>query len=245
MSDPEEPRWHLGPLSLDALRGLIFINLCVWILWLIAQSAARTNSDMLEFMMLNFMAWPTRVFAHWQFHTLLTSAFSQQAFWHLFYNMLALWFLGEIVQQYLGQRNLIVLYLVCGVVGSLAQVCVELLMGSAIPGLGASGAVMGIAVVAAFIEPHRMFYIYGIIPINLWLMVVIYIGLDLSGALSNNDHVAHAAHLGGALMGYLFWRFDLYLFQMRRGVAPGPSGLSNWWRSAEVGARSRAFHPPK
>src|ERR1700709_856446 len=96
MSDPEEHRWHLGPLSLDALRGLIFINVCVWILWQVAIGTGRSEYELLDFMQFNFMAWPTRVFAHWQLHTLLTSAFSQQAFWHLFYNMLALWFLGEI-----------------------------------------------------------------------------------------------------------------------------------------------------
>jgi hypothetical protein len=149
---------------------------------------------------------------------------------HLLYNMVALWFLGEIVQQYLGQRNLIVLYLACGLAGSLAQVGLDVSRHSAIPCLGASGAVMGIAVVAAFIEPNRIFNLYIVfipIQIKLWLMVALYVAMDLSGALSPGDRIGHGAHLGGALAGFLFYRFDLHLFQMRRSYR---AGLGSWFR---------------
>src|SRR5215207_3678431 len=68
-------------------------------------------------------------------------------------------------------------------------------------GIGASVSVMAVLVVFAFHYPHQQVLLFGIIPMPVWLLVVLYIGFDLSGALGamGNLGIGHLAHLGGAL----------------------------------------------
>ena len=83
--------------------------------------------------------------------------------------------------------------------------------------VGASGAIMALVVLYALWYPRRTILIYGLIPVEMWLLATIYIGGDLlrlfnatrGGGESDMSRVAFAAHLGGAAYGYLYKRFDL------------------------------------
>ena len=76
--------------------------------------------------------------------------------------------------------------------------------------LGASGAVFGCLVAFGYLFPNTKIYIYFFIPLKAKWFVLLYAGFELSMAISNSagDNVAHVAHLGGALVGFLlvyFW----------------------------------------
>lgn len=137
--------------------------------------------------------------------TLLTSEFSQYSATHLLFNMLALYVFGRPVGHLLGARGLLHLYLAGAIVASLGHVLFGLFTGSPTPALGASGAVMALGVVFAALFPRVKLLIMGIIPVPAAVALGLYILFDLFGLASSAGGVAHAAHLGGAAYGLLYW----------------------------------------
>jgi membrane associated rhomboid family serine protease len=113
-----------------------------------------------------------------------------------------------------GDALFVHLYVVGALLASVGHVAYGLVSGSPAPALGASGAVMTVAVVYAALFPRRTLMINFFIPVPAVLAVAGYVLLDLFGMLGGNkDGVAHAAHLGGAVYGFLFW-----LLWLRRRV---------------------------
>jgi membrane associated rhomboid family serine protease len=89
---------------------------------------------------------------------------------------------------------------------AIAHLAVQYFMGSGAPAVGASGAVMGIFVAFGYLFPNTELMIIPIpIPIKAKWVVLVYIAIDLFGGLGNiaGDNIAHFAHLGGALTGFL------------------------------------------
>ena len=77
------------------------------------------------------------------------------------------------------------------------------------PTVGASGAVFGILLAFGMLFPNTLLYIYFAIPIKAKYFVMIYGALELYSGISNNpaDNVAHFAHLGGMLFGYIVLKY--------------------------------------
>ena len=77
--------------------------------------------------------------------------------------------------------------------------------------MGASGAILGIVVVFTLFYPNRTFHLLGVLPIPMWVLCVFFIVGDILGAIGRDptNNVAHIAHLTGALVGYLYRRYDL------------------------------------
>lgn len=178
------------------------INVLVYVLW---QLAFRQGDVARDLMADNFLVslQAVRAGAVW---TLLTSIFSHIDPMHLFANMLALWVFGVPVQQRIGAGAFVHLYLVGGLLASLGHVAYGLATGSGAPALGASGSVMAIAVVYAALYPKRVLLLNFFIPVPAALAVLGYILLDVFGVLGGlSDNVAHAAHLGGAAYGLVYY----------------------------------------
>jgi membrane associated rhomboid family serine protease len=189
---------------------LIALNVVVFLLWLVAS--ASTSRGFFEFMTANFMV-SVETLAGFRAWALVTYAFSHIDVLHIFFNMLFLWVFGRLVEERYGPRNLTFLYLVAGIAAAALYLLVEVSRQVDIPMLGASGSVMGFTVVAAFLHPNLPIYIWGILPIKLKWLAILFIVIDVAGmANQGGDPVAHSAHLGGALMGLLFYKFDLRLF---------------------------------
>ncbi len=162
----------------------------------------------------------------WQ---LLTAAFFHVDPIHILINMWILWMFGREVESYYGSRDFAALYLVAAVVGTLSWAGVEALSGQNNGEmLGASGAVTAVFVVYALFHPHRQVLLFFVLPMQIWLLLTIFLVLDalmllqqLSGGASSG--VAFAAHLGGAGFGYLFKTYDLRwsrLIDSRRRLRP-------------------------
>ncbi|GJM20348.1 MAG: hypothetical protein DHS20C15_02630 [Planctomycetota bacterium] len=133
---------------------------------------------------------------------------SARDFWHVFGNMLFLFFLGRELEQALGRSGFLRLYITGGVVGGLACWLSALLQGSVVPTIGASGAVYAVMVLYAFRWPRRTIFIY-FMPVPIWLLVAFKVFNDLSGFLSGAGEAsgtAVLAHLGGATIGFLWFK---------------------------------------
>ncbi len=131
---------------------------------------------------------------------LVTYMFLHANLFHIGFNMFALWIFGPRVEARIGGPNFLAMYLVSGVGGALLSFAPP-----QAPTLGASGAIMGVMVAYAMYWPHERFLIWGVIPVQVWILVAIYVVMDVSGAVGvGGAGVAHFAHLGGLISGYLY-----------------------------------------
>ena len=143
--------------------------------------------------------------------TFVTYMFVHAGLLHLLANMLMLYVFGTAVESRMGSRNFILYYLYCGV----GAAVLSLLLGGIMPVgafVGASGAVLGVAVAFAFFWPEAELIVFPIpIPIKARTLVLGLVALDVIGSrLWPNDGIAHLAHVGGALFGFLFFKVQSF-----------------------------------
>ncbi len=163
-------------------------------------------------------------------HQLVTHLFMHGSFTHILFNMLALWMFGSILENLWGSKRFLVFYMLCGLGAALMHLGVlymemdkvmdyfqqlpfdqqqQLLYSDRFkvntPTVGASGAVFGCLAAFGYLFPNSLIYLYFFIPIKAKWFVIIYAGLELWLGVQNSagDNVAHWAHLGGALVGFL------------------------------------------
>jgi membrane associated rhomboid family serine protease len=149
---------------------------------------------------------------HFYLYQLVTYMFTHVSFWHLFFNMFALYMFGRILESYWGSSRFLVYYMVTGIGAGLVQLLICYLQGVFSLTIGASGAVFGILLAFGMIFPNVPLYLMFIpVPIKAKYMVIGYGLLELYFGFANRsgDNVAHFAHLGGMLFGIfliLYWR---------------------------------------
>jgi membrane associated rhomboid family serine protease len=142
-----------------------------------------------------------RRFYVWQLGTYL---FLHGGFFHILFNMLALWFFGKDLEDIWGTRRFLQFYFFCGVGAGLFVVLGNYLFGDPqIPTIGASGAIYGVLLVSAVLWPDRIIIFY-IFPIKLKYFVMILAAIAFFGIRDLNSGVSDIAHLSGMLFGYVF-----------------------------------------
>jgi membrane associated rhomboid family serine protease len=135
--------------------------------------------------------------------TLITYMFLHGDFGHILFNMLGLLFFGPRLEIELGERRFLLLYFISGLMAALLSFVNPY---SAI--IGASGAVYGVFMGFAYYWPRENIYIWGILPVQARLMVAFMTVMSLFGGFGfTMDNIAHFAHLGGFLGGYLYLKF--------------------------------------
>lgn len=135
--------------------------------------------------------------------TLVTYAFLHASVPHILFNMLMLFFFGPRLEERLGSKTFIWFYLVCGIGGALLMFA---LAPSAMV-VGASGAIYGVVVGFARYWPRENIYILGILPVQARSLAIFMVVSSLAlGIMGARDGVAHFAHLGGLLAGWIFLR---------------------------------------
>ena len=173
-------------------------------------------------------------------YQLITHMFMHGSFFHLLFNMIALWMFGGMMERLWGPKRFLTFYLVCGIAAGLAQMgsyahdfwnldhsflsaadneLYQIIMRKNAT-VGASGAIMGLLAAYGYTFPNTELFIMPIpFPIKAKWAVLGIIALDIFGGISNtpNDNIAHFAHVGGALVGFIIvWfqnrknRFDFY-----------------------------------
>ena len=185
--------------------ALVALNVVVFLLWQ-ALGTSRAGALMLA---THFLVSAESV-RHGRVWTLLLAEFSHVDPAHLLFNMVGLWTFGRAVERALGPRRLLHVYVAGALAASLAYVAYALVVHSPAPSLGASGAVSAIAAVFACLYPRARLYLNFFIPLPAVVGVALFVAIDLVGVLGpKRDLVAHAAHLGGALYGFLYWLIAL------------------------------------
>jgi membrane associated rhomboid family serine protease len=151
-------------------------------------------------------------FHFWQ---VISYAFLHGSWSHIFFNMFALWMFGGPIEHLLGAKHYTFYYFFCAVTAAVAHMLVaQYFTQGFYPTLGASGAIFGLLVAFGVIYPRlKMFLIFLPIPMPAWVFVIGYILLELFFGVSGYESgVAHFAHLGGAVGGFLllqYWRGKL------------------------------------
>jgi membrane associated rhomboid family serine protease len=168
--------------------------------------------------------------------TLFTAMFLHGSPMHLIGNMLYLWIVGDNVEEVLGSVRYILVYLACGLVGSLSQIAAS--PNSMIPTLGASGAIAGIMGAYVIWFPHNQIRVLvfrfitelpAVVVIGGWIVLQIWSGAGSIRKSGESGGVAYLAHVGGAatgiFVGFLFYSRAQFIKAMdshRKGWYPYP-----------------------
>lgn len=199
--------YNLAPVT----RNLLIANVAVFLL-----------QQLMPSLLVPMALWPlgSGYFQPWQ---VVTNAFMHGGFLHLFFNMYALFMFGSQIERLLGTRNYTIYYFVCLITASLLQLLwlrfIE--QDFQTPTLGASGAIFGLLLAFGMLWPHEKLILFPIpAQIPAWLFVSGYAALELiSGATGWAPGIAHFAHLGGMLGGFVmlqYWRGKLPIKPKRR-----------------------------
>ncbi len=224
--------------SADNLLRLIYINVGVWVV-LALLSLVLKLFTLSDGVLVDWLATPSNVMLllrrPW---TLLSYMVVHKAFFHLFFNMLCLYWFGKVFLMQHSEKQLVGLYVVGGLFGALVYVLsynffplyADVRHYSTL--IGASASVMAIIVASAMQMPNMQMRVLLIGNVSLKYIAIVTVLVSFLGITSENAG-GELAHLGGALAGYLFVVF------LRRG-----SDLTIWF-SRLVDWLSRLFTPSK
>ena len=182
-------------------RNILIINLIVW------GACNFINYPLADILGLHDIS-----YGGFYLYQLITYQFTHVAFFHLFFNMFALFMFGRILENYWGPSRFFTYYMVTGIGAGLIQLAICYFQNINSVTIGASGAVFGILLAFGMIFPNAPLMIIPFpFPIKAKYLVIGYglIELTMGVANTSGDNVAHFAHLGGMLFGIiliLYWR---------------------------------------
>lgn len=191
------------------VKNLITINIVMFVATLLAQSRGSYIMDRLFAM----YSPGSPYFRFWQ---PVTYMFMHGGWAHIFFNMYTLSVFGCVVERMIGEKKFLIFYLVSGLGAAALHFGVTALFGGSMaPMVGASGAIYGVLVAYAMMFPDsRMTLIFPPVTLSAKGMVLVFVGIEmLTGITGTMEGIAHFAHLGGMLAGFL-----LILFWKRRGT---------------------------
>lgn len=206
------------------LNKLLGINIAVYLLISIAGIftflfgmdviTEQARISYAEYVCNDFLAVPAALDRLvWRFWTPIVYMFVHFDFWHIVGNMLWLYFMGQMFLMVFDNKQLFGTYILGGLSGALLYVLSYNLFPAfrlALPlatCVGASAAVTAIVIAICVMRPNMEIRIFGIIPMSLKWLGIIYIGFDLLQITGSNAG-GHIAHLGGAIFGALFaWQY--------------------------------------
>lgn len=225
MAEIRPTRFQILPV---VIKNLLIINTLVFL----AQVILGHEFDIDRYFALH--TWQSPFFKPWQ---LITHMFMHGSTEHLIFNMLALWMFGSVLEGVWGPKKFLIFYLLCGLGAALAHMLVlyyemqhlifqfehvanagtqeyfrDKIGGQLVSAtVGASGAVFGCLAAFGFMYPESYIYVYFLVPIKAKWFVILYAAMELFLGIKNSagDNVAHFAHLGGAVVGFLlvyFWK---------------------------------------
>lgn len=192
-----------------------------------------------------------------RFYQLVTYMFMHASFEHVFFNMFALWMFGGVIERTFGEKRYLLYYMVCGLGAALCQEVSQFFQVyfmiadngatlsdmmnlspldrqalNALTTVGASGCIYGILLAFGMTYPEERMFIFPLpVPVKAKWFVIGYAVIEVALALmQRGDGVAHIAHLGGMLFGYI-------LIKMWRKTKPGFNG----WDGYEVKDSSKTI----
>jgi len=196
------PQIGLGGRITPGVKALVISNVSVFALQVLAQLTGRGGIETI------FGLKPRLVYENLFIWQIVTYMFLHSTGWlgHLLLNMLMLWMFGTEVERAWGTREFVKYYFICGI-GAGIVTCLTFPDSTTI---GASGAIFGVMLAFGLLYPNRQILFWFIFPMRAISFVLLCTGIELFSLLGLQDGVAHLAHLGGMLFGYIYlkrgWR---------------------------------------
>lgn len=188
------------------IKNLLIINGAVFLVQLIMQGI--TFQGIPGAYLLDHWFALNPIGNNFQIWQLITYQFMHGSFTHILFNMFALWMFGIEIENMWGSKKFLYYYLLCGVVAGLFQIFLTpLLTGLTAPTIGASGAIYGVLIAFGVIFPNRYIFLYFFIPVKAKYLITFMILIEFF-AISPGSNIAHLAHLGGALAGFIYILLD-------------------------------------
>lgn len=205
------------------VKNLMIVNVLMFLAQITFQNSETIHLE-------NWLALHDIRSVYFKPHQLITHMFLHGDMTHILFNMFALWMFGQNLENVWGAKRFLIFYMVSGLGAAILHLGVlyleltplwetvhlyipedkDFLLNSPkspLNGatLGASGAVFGCLAAFGYLFPNTMIYVYFLVPIKAKWFVLIYAGVELWMGIRNSagDNVAHFAHLGGALAGFI------------------------------------------
>jgi len=190
------------------IKNLLIINAAVFFFQLVAGNFMIGGKPGLYVLQEWFALNPLVDGANFQIWQLITYQFMHAGFMHIFFNMFMLWMFGMEIENIMGSKKFLYYYLICGVAAGLAQLFIAPLFSAPAITIGASGAVFGIMIAFALMFPDRLIFLWFLIPIKAKYLIGFLFVLEIFWIGDAGSDVAHLAHLGGAIAGFIFIMLD-------------------------------------
>lgn len=206
------------------IKNLVIINALVFFAQMTFGNSSAFNID-------NLFALHDIHSVYFKPYQVITYMFLHGGFQHIFFNMFALWMFGSVLENLWGAKRFLIFYIACGVGAAILHLVIlyyemapimeyvrhsfsfeqqqELIYSDRfkvnVGTVGASGAIFGCLAAFAYLFPNSYIYLYFFFPIKVKWFVLLYAGMELYLGVANSagDNVAHWAHLGGALVGFV------------------------------------------
>jgi membrane associated rhomboid family serine protease len=226
-----------------AVKVLLYINLAIFLVTFLAAMARSPLGGILNGL---FGLNPTEV-VRGQLWQLVTYSFLHAGPMHVLFNMLGLWMFGSRLEQDWGRNRFLEFYFFCVIGAALSTVGMSythaLGMSPNSITVGASGGIYGLLVAFGMLYGRARVYVFGIFPLEARVFAAIWIALALFGVLSATGDIAHVAHLGGAIFGFVYLRF-LPRRGLRYAISEGYYGTVNRyhrWRRRQAAKKFEVY----
>jgi membrane associated rhomboid family serine protease len=220
-----EPQFRSSPYGRFAMpkvtpvvKWLLIINITVFLLTFLIRPLGG-------FIFVWFSVFPATIGMSMQLWRQITYQFLHAGPWHIFVNMIVLYFFGPMLERLWGSKKFLIFYLVCGAMGGLLYPLLVLVgwLGAA-PLVGASGSILGMLAAGGILFPNMMVYVWGVIPVKLRILAIIFAAISIITLLRPDQFSnagGQAAHLGGMVAGAVYvlsqsWR-NKFRLKVRSG----------------------------
>ena len=194
-------RSNLPWANWSAIRTLLTINVCIFL----ACSIDKNVGDKV----VECMALSRDALSNYKFWCPFTYMFTHQTFMHIFGNLWSLWLFGGLIENVLGKPKTFMLYIFSGLIGAGTWLLANWWSSAPyVRCIGASGSVFGFMVAAAMAFPDvKLQLLFPPVSLKMRTFAILYCLYEIYAEYGmNQDNIAHLAHLGGALGGFIFMR---------------------------------------
>jgi len=217
---------RFGPKITRIVKYLVISNAVIFI-WMALAGLAGGNEIVRIFGLTPALV-TTKLYL-WQ---LITYLFLHGGFFHILFNMFALWMFGAELENRWGSKQFLKYYFITGIGAGVISILAEPF--AVIPTIGASGAVYGILMAYGMMFPNRYIYVYFLFPVKVKYLVAFLAILAFMATLgSPGSTVAHIAHLGGMLVGFLYLKGWLSFSLVKKKY--------HEWRMKKLRSRFRVY----
>jgi len=209
--------YFFGGPATRTVKTLIIANVAVYLLQIAIHLLMGMGDNRFDGFLGLVPNTVTHNYSVWQF---VTYMFLHVSVFHLFFNMLTLFMFGNELARKWGTPRFLRYYFITGIGAGICSWLVAINSGSTV--IGASGAVYGLLLAYGVMYPNRIVYLNFLFPIKVKWLVILMGGVAFLSSITGADSgIAHIAHLGGMLVGYLYlkgsdWQYRYQVFNNQR-----------------------------